>query len=82
MSILEVRVTMLRDRVMGFSLSIRRVVEIVRYPFDYNLYRLNYLRNRFIKNAIHSNVLINRLNVCYLSISKFYLAVRTILETV
>ena len=46
------------------------------------MYRLDHLRNRFIKNAIRSNVLINRLNFCYLSVSKFYLAVRTILKTV
>ena len=77
----------------SFSLSVcrvRRIVEIVdSYLCDYVcliisliLYRLDYLRNHFIKNAICSNILINRLNFCYLSISELYLAVRTILKTV
>ena len=39
-------------------------------------------RNRFVKNAIRWNVLINRLNFCYLSVSEFYLVVRTILKTI
>ena len=73
---------------MGFSLSVcrvHRVVEIVNcYPCDHFyiwsivsliLYRLDYLKNRFIKRAIRSNVLTKRLNLCVLSVSKFYLAV-------
>ena len=45
-------------QITGFSLSVchvRRLVEI--------LYRLDYLRNCFIKNAIRSNVLINHFEI-------------------
>ena len=66
---------------------VRLAVEIVdRYPCDHCCFcliislinfipfGLQYLRNRFIKNAIRSNISINRFNVCCLSVSKFYLA--------
>ena len=60
-------------QITSFSLSIcriRRIVEIVdSYLCDYVcliisliLYRLDYLTNRFIKNAIRSNDFENRLN--------------------
>ena len=85
-----------RVQITGFSLSVCRVCRLVEivdsYPCDHcyvcliisliNLIPFGLLRNRFIKNAIRSNVLINCLNFCYLSVSEFYLAVRTILKTV
>ena len=64
-------------QIMGFSLSVcrvHRVVEIVySYPYDHcyvcliisliNFILFRLLRNRFIKNAIRSNVLINRFKI-------------------
>ena len=64
-------------QITGFSLSVccvRRVVEIIdSYPCDHcyvcliisliNFIPFGLLRNRFIKNAIRSNVLINRLEI-------------------
>ena len=64
-------------QITGFSLSVcrvRRVVEIVdSYPCDHcyvcliisliNFIPFGLLRNRFIKNAIRSNVLINRFEI-------------------
>ena len=55
---------------MAFSLSIRQVVEIIdSYPCDHcyvcliisliNFIPFGLLRNRFIKNAIRSNILTN-----------------------
>ena len=64
-------------QITGFSLSIRhvhRVIEIVySYPCDHcyvcliisliNFIPFGLMRNRFIKNAIRSNVLINRFEI-------------------
>ena len=66
-----------RVQITGFSLSvccIHQVVEIVdSYPCDHcyvcliisliNFIPFGLLRNRFIKNAIHSNFLINRFKI-------------------
>ena len=66
-----------RVQITGFSLivcRVRRVVEIVdSYPCDHcyvcliisliNFVPFGLLRNRFIKNAIRSNVLINRFEI-------------------
>ena len=66
-----------RVQITGFSLSVcrvRRVVEIVdSYPCHHcyvcliisliNFIPFGLLRNRFIKNAIRSNVLINRFEI-------------------
>ena len=66
-----------RVQVMGFSLSVCRVPQVVEivdsYPCDHcyvcliisliKFIPFGLLRNRFIKNAICSNVLINRFEI-------------------
>ena len=66
-----------RVQVMGFSLSVCRVPQVVEivdsYPCDHchvcliisliHFIPFGLLRNRFIKNAIRSNVLINRFEI-------------------
>ena len=66
-----------RVQITGFSLSVCRVCRLVEivdsYPCDHcyvcliisliNLIPFGLLRNRFIKNAIRSNVLINRFEI-------------------